>query len=277
MKAVDILSHFLSRSDWVDPAHTVDRVIMGDPNADFDRCVVAWMAGMDTLREMRRQKIRLLVCHEPTFWNHHDQLPAEDDSLGREKVAFIRDSGITIIRNHDCWDRWPRMGIPWAWAQFLGLGDEPSSVSPNGFQHRYDIPPIPLASFANGMGRKCANIGEPHLQVVGGGSQTVSKIGIGTGCACDIITYQNLGCDCHVVCDDGSCYWAGIQRARDLRQPVIRVGHATSEEPGMIALAAYINEHLEGLTAVHVRHGSSYRLAGANTWSGEAQSLDGSQ
>ncbi|OGV71726.1 MAG: hypothetical protein A3K19_12285 [Lentisphaerae bacterium RIFOXYB12_FULL_65_16] len=64
---------------------------------------------------------------------------------------------------------------------------------------------------------------------------------------------------------DGSCYWAGIQRAEDAGHPVIRVNHGTSEEPGMVALTEYINANLPGLHAEHLPHGSTFRLVGAET------------
>ena len=46
----------------------------------------------------------------------------------------------------------------------------------------------------------------------------------------------------------------------DIGHPVIRVNHGTSEEPGMVTLTRYINEHVPGLTAEHIPHGSSFRL-----------------
>ena len=79
MKASDILDHFLSRADWVDPDTTVDRVIVGDPDADFARCMVTWMPSSKALRYMVHKDIRLLICHEPTFWNHSDDRPRTDD------------------------------------------------------------------------------------------------------------------------------------------------------------------------------------------------------
>ena len=157
MKAEDVLEYFLSRADWVDRKTTVDRIIAGDPHGDFDRCVVTWIPSMNALRWMAERAIGLLVCHEPTFWNHRDDRPIADDRVGREKLDFIRD--------HDCWDRWPEVGIPWAWAQFLGLADRPEAIGAAGYQHRYDIAPIPLEDFARQVAGRCADVGEPLVQV----------------------------------------------------------------------------------------------------------------
>ncbi len=261
MKVKDILEHFLSRADWVDRETTVDRVIVGDAGAEVESCLVTWMPSFTVLRHMVERDMRLLVCHEPTFWNHLDERPADDAGI-QEKLNFIQEHGLVILRNHDCWDRWPDVGIPWAWAGFLGLGSKPVTVGADGYQHRYDIDPVPLGAFARQVAGRCAILGEPFVQVTGDASQVVSRIGIGTGCGCDIPTFQQMNCDCSIVCDDGSVYWAGIQRAKDCGHPVIRVNHGTSEEPGMVTLTKYMNDHFPGLCAEHLPHSITFQLVG---------------
>jgi putative NIF3 family GTP cyclohydrolase 1 type 2 len=262
MKAKEILEHFLSRAAWLDRNNTVDRIIVGDPEREVERCLVTWMANFRAVRQVAERGIPLLICHEPTFWDHLDR-PQPEDPLFNAKQKFITEHKLTIIRNHDCWDRWPGVGIPWSWAAFLGLGGAPVRIGSDGYQHRYDIPPVPLDELAARIAGRCRSIGEPQVQVIGDGRKPVSRIGVGTGCGCNLRVYQEMGCDCSVVCDDGSCYWAGIQRAEDLGHPVIRVNHGTSEEPGMVALARYINANLPGVRAEHLPHGSTFRLVGA--------------
>jgi len=110
------------------------------------------------------------------------------------------------------------------------------------------------------VARACASIGEDQVQFTGDPSQKISRVGIGTGCCCNIRTFIEMGCDCSVVCDDGSCYWSEIQRAKEIGHPVIRVNHGTSEEPGMVTLTNYINTQMKGLSAEHLPHGSTFRL-----------------
>jgi len=262
MKVKDILEHFLSRADWIDRENTVDRIIVGNSEKDVDKCLVSWMPSFNALRETVQRGIKLMICHEPTFWNHHDDR-ATKDKFSQEKLAYIQNNDLTIIRNHDCWDRWPDIGIPWAWANFLGLNGKPKVIRANGYQHRYDIEPVTLESFARKVAKRCQEIGEPYVQVTGDLSQKVSRIGIGTGCGCDILTYMEMGCNCSIVCDDGSCYWSGIQRAEDFSHPVVRVNHGTSEEPGMLTMVNYINSNIKGLRAEHLPHGSTFKLVGA--------------
>ena len=187
----------------------------------------------------------------------------ESSEIASAKRRFIEENGLVILRNHDVWDRMPGIGIPWAWAQFLGLGQSPAAQGARGYQHRYDTEPVALDELAARIAERTATIGEPSVQVVGDGGRQVSRVGVGTGCACDIRVFQEMGCDVSVVCDDGSCYWANIQCAEDNDHPVIRVNHGTSEEPGMVTLTQYINDKLEGVTAEHFPHGSTFRLVGS--------------
>jgi putative NIF3 family GTP cyclohydrolase 1 type 2 len=261
VKIGDVVEHFLSRSPWVDRDRTVDRLIVGDPEEDVSSCVVTWMPSRRAIQRAIDLGERLMICHEPTFWGHLDK-DIDGRPAAEAKLAFIREHGVSIVRIHDSWDRWPGIGIPWAWADFLGLEGEPTVIGAGGYQHRYDIGALAFDDFAGLVAERCAAIGEPAVQAVGEGDSAVSKIGIGTGCGCDIATYLDMGCDCSVVCDDGSIYWKGIQMAKDMGHPVIRVNHGTSEEPGMVTLTGYINQEIPGLAATHLPHGCSFRLVG---------------
>jgi putative NIF3 family GTP cyclohydrolase 1 type 2 len=258
----DILQHFLSRSPWVDLEKTVDRIIVGDGELDVDRCAVCWIPSSRNIQRAAEMGVKLMVTHEPTFWDHWDDRVHEDAAC-RNKLAMINDLGMMIVRNHDCWDRWPDVGIPWAWAKHLDLLGDGSgvTVSENRYLLRCDIPATTLGELASRVACACEPFGEQMVQVTGDLDMPVSKIGAGTGCACELSGYETLGCDCGIVCDDGSCYWAGIQRAEDVGFGVIRVNHGTSEEAGMMSLADYMTREL-GLEATYLPTGSVFELVG---------------
>jgi putative NIF3 family GTP cyclohydrolase 1 type 2 len=217
------------------------------------------MPSFAAVRAAVERGVDLLIAHEPTFYNHRDDRP-DNRPVAMEKLRYVNEHGLVILRNHDCWDRWPKIGIPWAWGRFLGFSGDPVKTGASGYQHRYDMAPVSLGEFARRVARKCAGIGEAMVQVTGDPAQKVSKIGVGTGCGCGIDAYLEMGCDCSIVCDDGSCYWAGIQMAEDMGHAVIRVNHGTSEEPGMVTLTQYINENFAGVRAEHLPLGSTFRL-----------------
>ncbi len=120
MKASAIREHFVSRSDWVDRDNTVDRIIVGDPDKEVGACVVTWISSLAAVRQAIEKGVDLLITHEPTFYNHANELAAIDDTkVGPTKKDLIEQHGLTVLRLHDTWDRWPAVGIPWAWGRFL--------------------------------------------------------------------------------------------------------------------------------------------------------------
>ena len=264
MKARGILTHFISRADWVDPSRTVDKIILGDSNKEISTVLVTWISSLHAVRVALEGRFDMVITHEPTFWDHRNEKDKmEQSEIALAKKEFIEESGIVILRIHDVWDRMPEVGIPWAWAGFLGLGTAPAVVGGDGYQHRYDIAPFSVDALAQRVAEKTAKIGEPFVQVVGEGSRKVSRVGIGTGCGCNIPIFQKMGCDVSIVCDDGSCYWSSVQCAKDSEHPVIRVNHGTSEEPGMVTLTKYVNDKFPGVKAEHLPHGCSFRLVGS--------------
>lgn len=121
-------------------------------------------------------------------------------------------------------------------------------------QHRYDIEPITLGELTKRIAKKIALLGLPQIQVFGNLDTKVPKLGIGTGCGCRIDVFKDVGCDVSLVCDDGNWYWQQITWAQEINHPVIRINHATSEEPGMISMVKYINNNLDGINAEYFPH-----------------------
>lgn len=232
----------------------------------------------------------MIICHEGIFWGSDREIlarmeradtpdkacpvaeiqPAWDAKRIKwekawQKKRFIEESGLVVLRIHDVWDRKPDTGIPWAWAQYLGLGHAPILIgSADRNQHRYDIQPMTLDALVLKLAQKTALLGEPILQVFGDPNSMVSRIGIGTGCGTNIFHFVEMGCDTALVCDDhwtSRCF-ADIAFAIDIGYPVIRVNHGTSEEPGMLSLTAHLARVFPDLRVQHLPHGCCFRLVG---------------
>ncbi|RKZ71508.1 MAG: hypothetical protein DRQ57_18560 [Gammaproteobacteria bacterium] len=266
MKVSKIVKHFFERgSDWM--LSQTDGIIAGDPEKDVDRCLVTWMPSFKALRYMVEHNFELLICHEALFWTGEHIIDETDPDIA-VKAAYIRDNNLTVVRIHDGWDSWPEIGIPWAWAKFLGIDSAPVAMVKGGVcQQRYDIEPIAVGELVKSMAKRCAAVGEPMLQFAGDKSQVVSKIGINTGGIGDIDRFIQMGCDCSVTIDEFARTTGGggcnkILKAKDINHPVICVDHGTAEEPGMVTLTQYINDSIEGLAAEHLPHGSTFRLIG---------------
>ena len=258
----DLLDHMRSIGTWVDWENTVDQIIVGSGETEVTHAAVAWIPSYAALRRAIEMGCQLFITHEPTLYSHRGELEHMDRWPGAaEKRKFVEDSGLTILRNHDTWDRMPGVGILWSWARFLEIEGEPSAVSP--FLNVYPIPETTLEELAQRVAARTALIGEPVVQVAGDAAMRVTHLGIGTGCASDPVHYREMGADAGILCDDGTSYWADIQWAQDHGFGVIRVNHGTSEEPGSAAMAPYFAEQFPEITFHHIPQGARYRLTRA--------------
>ncbi len=269
MKVTAILEHFRSFAMHLAAEDSVDRIIIGDPEKDVSQVGVTWMSTFANVREAVGRGCQLVITHEPTFWVHANELATVEswppDSLKRQaadrKRRFIEENGLVIARIHDAWDAMPEIGIPWAWARHLQLGNKPVAVGEHAFQQRYDIKPVSLEELARRIAARTALFGEPAVQVIGPPDKIVSKVGVGTGCYCNLELFQQMGCDVSIICDDSNWYWEWVQFAADNDHAVIRVNHGVTEEPAMITLTDYLNQHLP-VNAQYISHGSTFRLVG---------------
>ena len=254
MKAHELLSHFLNQSPWIDPATTVDRIIIGDANKNIGKLLVVWQPSLEAVTYAAAGGYDAIMTHEPTFYFHKDELACVDalpDASARKQTALkkrriIEDAGLTVIRNHDVWDRFPHIGIPYAWAKRLGLPDEPSATIFSEMQHQYAVAPITAAAFAARMAERLKTP-PGQVQLFGDGGKVITSVGIGTGCCCKIDRFAEMGCDAAIVCDDGTSYWSDLSLAIDMGMPVIRVFHATSEDDGIRRLAEYLRQHFPAM------------------------------
>lgn len=252
MTANEILQFFLQKANWFDKTQTVDKIIIGEESKEVNSILVTWMVHDDTVDYAVRHGYDMIMTHEPTFWFHSGELynifigeqTSPKIKTANEKAKKILNQGIVIMRNHDVWDRFPEIGIPFEFARQLGIEAEPFLSMQNGYMHRYDIQPILYGDFVQQVANACARLGEEGIQVFGDSQKMVKKIGIGTGCCCDLEAFYQSECDVAIICDDGQVYWRDISWAMEVGMSIIRVNHGTSEEAGMRTLAKYVRDEL---------------------------------
>ena len=99
MKTKDIVEHFISQADWVEPSRTRDRVVVGDQEKDFDRCLVVWMPMLDTLRTAVERGFGLIITHEAYLPSVSD-IPAITKSDVRLIGVFSGQSSSSYIASY---------------------------------------------------------------------------------------------------------------------------------------------------------------------------------
>ena len=237
--------------EWIDPQNTVDTFKSGTPETPVKGIAVGWMSYFDALRQAVALGCNLFVTHEPTYYNHPDTDPSVFSfEVARRKKAFIEESGLTIIRCHDVWDRVPGIGIPDAWGRHLGWT---KVVRQQTFYRVYELPPITAGELAKQVAAKVVPLGQDAVQLVGPADKTVRTVAIGTGAITSLRTMiAELKADLALCTDDGFTFWRDGAMAIDMGYPVIVVNHACSEEVGIVQLANHLREKYPAVPVHHI-------------------------
>jgi len=252
MIARDFLEHCKQVGHWVDWDDTRDTVKHGDPDAEVKGIVVTWLATNDVLRKAAELGANLVISHEGAFYPVY----TEQDCGRRhheEKHGLLDELGITLFRCHDTWDRLPGVGIPDAWADWLGFPADPRPVE--SYYRICHVGGHTAGSLAEAVLRKVRPLGQQYVGVMGDADKPVTRMAIGTGACTRLGEMIELGADVLLATDDGISTTAGGLLTHDLGVPALIVNHACGELPGMMAMVGYIEELFPGVPVQYLACG----------------------
>ncbi len=249
MKAKDVREHFRQVGTWVDWDKTCDQFLYGDPEAEVKGIATAWIPTNAALKEAGARGLNLFVTHEPAFCQRYQGTPS-GDRMVEQKKALLDELGVTLLRCHDTWDRMPEVGIPDAWASFLGFDCEERPV-----ESYYKICLLGNVTVEEAAGlvlEKVKALGQDTVLILGDRQRRVGRMAVGTGAITHLPTMLELGADVILATDDGINFWDGGLWAADLGVPLLIVNHATAEKPGMQAMARYLAERFSEVPAEYI-------------------------
>ena len=244
MKANDFREHCKRTAPWVDWSDTVDQFMAGDPEATVCGIAVTWLATNACLREAASLGMNFVISHEGAFYPTYGDTASEQRHHA-EKRRLIEELGITLLRCHDTWDRMPDVGIPDAWASFLGFPSEPRPVE--SFYRLCVVGDRSLEDLAQHILGKVQTLGQDVVNVMGEPGARTSRMAIGTGAITRLPDMLEMGADVILATDDGIHTTSSGLWSLDLGVPVLVVSHATAELPGMMAMVGYIEKHFPGV------------------------------
>jgi len=244
---------------WVDSKRTVDTFKAGSPDMSVKGIAVGWMSYFDSLRRAVELDCNLFVTHEPTYYDHRDM----DQSVfefetARKKKEFIEKHNLSVIRCHDVWDQYLKLGIPDSWGSFLGFTN---CVLSRDFYRVYELPAMTAIQLACHVAGKIADLGQQGVQLVGPSDKTVRRVAIGTGAITPFrFMVKELQAEIIIATDDGISYWRDAALAIDMDFPMIVVNHPCSEEIGMKNLAACLSEKYPGVPVHHIPQKCMFKI-----------------
>ena len=239
MKAKEVMEHFREVGTWVNWDSTCDQFLHGDPEREVKGIATAWIPTNAAVKEASARGLNLFISHEPAFCGGYEGT-ASGDQVAAEKRELLDELGITLMRCHDTWDRMPQVGIPDAWASFLGFETEERPVE--SYYKICLLGDVTVEDAARAVLEKVKPLGQGIVLIVGDRHRRVSRMAVGTGAITRLPAMLELRPDVILATDDGMNFWDGGLWAADLGVPILIVNHCTAEKPGMQAMARYLAE-----------------------------------
>lgn len=235
-----------------------DTYKFGGPDKEVTGIATTVFCTLEVVQRAAKAGLNMIIPHEDTYWNDRDDVTiVSDDPLYKTKVDFMRKNNIVVFRMHDHMHaQRPDFTYVGA-ARALGL-ESKYETAPQS--HRFTLPETTLGSLA---ARFQERLGAKALRVVGNPNAKVSRIQLGVGYATPAV--NNPDVDVVVSGEqqesDGTLDSpAYVLDAVSLGIPKgwIMLGHAISEEQGMLEMAQWVKAFTPEIPVQLVKAGEPF-------------------
>lgn len=237
-------------------AHTVDTIKTGDPSQPVKGIVVTFMATREVLAQAVKLGANFVITHEPTFYNHLDEEQwLENDPVFAAKRKYIDQHGLSVWRSHDL----PHIHRPdmivAGMTRALGWEKE---LDP-ALGHVYRLKPQTLEQLLQHCKDK---LGIKTIRYVGDPKMTCEKVALRVGAGGGRGQIDDLMNGADVVIAGESPEWETCEYVRDScsKKALIVLGHANSEEAGMVWMSEWIAGILPEVKVTHLAAGDPFRF-----------------
>ena len=241
-------------------SETVDRFKSGNPEDIVTGITTCMFADMKVLRQAVAERANLIITHEPTFYNHPDEIKnLENDPVYLDKIKFINDHKLIIWRFHDHFHKMQPDGIYAGMVEKLGWG---KNQTDNSMLH-FKFKPQKLSAFILSLkntfpGNSFRVIGNPDMEI------TNVALSVGAPGSSDQIKFLEEK-NTQLLIAGESPEWETYQYVYDAwlqgkNKAIIFLGHALSEEAGMDYCARWLKGFIpQKIKIQYVENGSSFK------------------
>jgi putative NIF3 family GTP cyclohydrolase 1 type 2 len=231
----------------------------GGPETKVTGIATTVFASFDVIQRAVAAGLNMIVPHEVTYWNDRDDktLVDTDPLVYRQKLAYLAAHDVVIFRTHDSMhDQRPDFTFVGS-ARQIGL-DAKYETAPGS--HRFVVPETTLGALASSVRRRTD---AKALRVVGDPDARVSRIQLGVGYATGAVNTA----DVDVVISGEQQELDGVldspeyvldAAALGMPKGWIMLGHAVSEEAGMLEMAEWIRGFVPEVPVQLVKAGEPF-------------------
>lgn len=238
---------------------TVDTLKAGNRDIVVTGIVTTMFPTVDVIRKTIDLGANFIVCHEPTFYNHTDDVSwLQNDDVYTYKADLLKKHNIAIWRNHDYIHSIKPDGVFTGLVAQLGWKDY--LQSPNTFV----FPGITLKALIDQLKQK---LNTPAVRYIGDLQQTCKTVIFAEGAAggrTQIEAISKYKPDV-LICGEIS-EWETAEYVRDARAEgrsiaLVVTGHIPSEEAGSAFMADWLQQRINGIKITHINCGNSLLFA----------------
>ena len=235
-----------------------DTFKFGGPETEVTGIATTVFCSFEVVQKASAAGCNMIVPHEDTYWNDRDDVSiVSGDPLYAAKVDFMRMHNIVIFRIHDHMHAQRPDFTYVGSARDIGL-DSGFETAPNS--HRFIVPETTLGALAAAVK---ARSGARALRVVGDPASRVSRIQLGVGYATPAVNNP----DVDVVISGEQQETDGTLDSPEyvldavtlgINKGWIMLGHAISEEAGMLEMAEWIKGFVPEVPVQLVKAGEPF-------------------
>lgn len=229
---------------------TVDTFKAGDPQTRVTGIATTMMATLDVLQRAAANGQNLIITHEPTFYDHLDDVPqlpqGADDPVLKEKRAFIAEHHLVIWRFHDHMHRMTIDQIELGNVHKLGWEKYQDPTN----QYLFTIPETTVEKLSEEVSAK---LHAAVPRIAGDRKMKVTRVALSPGFAG---VSKETGAlempDVQVLIAGETHEWETVEYLTDAytegrAKAMIVLGHVPSEQAGMEECARWLRTFITGV------------------------------
>lgn len=256
-KVQEIIDIILKEGGLLKLEKTVDSIKFGDPSQSVTGIVTTMFPTVTVIEEAAKRKANFIIAHEPSFYNHLDDLDwVKDNAVLKQKQQLLEKHKMVIWRFHDYCHSLKPDAITYGVvkkANWLSYYKPEESI--------ITIPTLSLEQLVKHL-KKSLNIST--VKVIGEPFQKCERLALLPGAwggQNQVSFVEKEKPDVLIVGE--SPEWETVEYIRDSlllggKTSLIILGHAVSEEPGMEWLAEWLQPKIVDVKISHIPSGDPF-------------------
>ena len=242
---------------WRDNTYR-DTFKFGGPETEVRGIATAMFCTFDVVKRAAEAGCNMILPHEDTYWNDRDDTTiVSNDPLYKTKVDFMKEHNIVVFRVHDHMHSQRPDFLYVGLARALGL-ESKYETAPES--HRFVIPETTLGALASDFQKR---LGARAVRAVGNPNAKVRRIQLGVGYATPAVNSP----DVDVVVSGEQQETDGTLDSPEyvldavslgITKGWIMLGHAISEEQGMLEMAQWVQSFTPEVPVQLIRGGEPF-------------------